>query len=69
MDAALMSTVFASQSPSAGTPTGRISFKKLCETAPLPVYGLGGVTALSAPLIAPFAGLAAIQALDEDFRP
>ena len=42
-DAALLSTVFASNSPSAGRPMGPIRFSALTRTARLPVYALGGV--------------------------
>lgn len=51
-DAALVSTVFASNSPSAGAPMGAAAFAALVQAAPLPVYALGGVTTRTAPDLA-----------------
>ena len=48
-DAALVSAVFASGSPSAGAPMGPEAFAALVAAAPLPVYALGGVNARTAP--------------------
>ncbi|MBI5941562.1 MAG: thiamine phosphate synthase [Caulobacterales bacterium] len=48
-DAALVSTVFASDSPSAGAPMRAAAFAALVQAAPLPVYALGGVTIRTAP--------------------
>lgn len=47
--AVLASTVFASGSPSAGSPMGAEAFRALVQAAPLPVYALGGVNARTAP--------------------
>lgn len=47
-DAALVSTVFVSNSPSAGAPIGAEAFASLVRAAPLPVYALGGVNAQTA---------------------
>ena len=44
-NAALLSTVFPSDSPSASTAMGALRFRNLARTSPLPVYALGGVTA------------------------
>ena len=49
LDAALLSAVFPSRSPSAGAPLGPLRFARLTREARLPVYALGGVTAASAP--------------------
>lgn len=43
-DAAVLSPIFASQSPSAGTPLGLARAARLAAAAPVPVIGLGGVT-------------------------
>lgn len=63
MDAALVSTVFPSNSPSASRPMGPARFRLLAQTAPLPVYALGGVNPSNAGQVASFAGLAAIDGL------
>lgn len=47
-DAVLASTVFASASPSAGTPMGATTFTAFVASAPLPVYALGGVNVKTA---------------------
>ena len=47
-DAALVSAVFESRSPSAGRPIGPRRFARLVRTAGLPVYALGGVDARTA---------------------
>lgn len=48
-DAVLVSTVFASNSSSAGSPMGPEAFAALAAAAPLPVYALGGVNIRTAP--------------------
>ncbi|MEM6535832.1 MAG: thiamine phosphate synthase [Pseudomonadota bacterium] len=63
MDAVLVSTVFASNSPSAGRPIGPARLARLALTSAIPVYGLGGVNADNARQISEFAGLAAVEAL------
>lgn len=69
-DAALVSTVFASNSPSAGTPMGVQAFTDLVRAAPLPVYALGGVTPRTAPdLVGSGAlGFAMVEGLVESVR-
>lgn len=47
LDAAFLSPVFPSASPSAGDPLGVDRFSALAQAAGLPVYALGGVTALT----------------------
>jgi thiamine-phosphate pyrophosphorylase len=61
LDAVLVSTVFASNSPSASEPLGLARFRSWAKAAPLPVYGLGGVTSDNAGSLADIAGLAAID--------
>ncbi len=63
-DAVLVSTVFRSNSPSAGKPMGPIRFAALVRRAGLPVYALGGVNAKTAPRLlgSGAAGLAAVGA-------
>ncbi|NQY41601.1 MAG: thiamine phosphate synthase [Henriciella sp.] len=63
MDAALVSTVFPSSSPSASVPMGAASFIELCRQSPLPLYALGGVNAGNAASVAGSGGLAAIEGL------
>jgi thiamine-phosphate pyrophosphorylase len=64
-DAALVSTVFASDSPSAGRPLGAVRFAQLTRPARLPVIALGGIDRRSAGRLASSgaAGLAAIGGL------
>lgn len=61
LDAVLVSSVFPSDSPSAGRPLGAPRFRRLVSASPLPVYGLGGVTAKNARQICAFAGLSGIS--------
>ncbi|MEL7129550.1 MAG: thiamine phosphate synthase, partial [Pseudomonadota bacterium] len=64
IDAALVSTVFQSSSPSSGTPMGPIRFRQLVRANQTPVYGLGGVEAENMARIANFAGLAGVEGFD-----
>jgi thiamine-phosphate pyrophosphorylase len=64
VDAALVSTVFASASPSAGPALGATRFRQMARRAGLPVYALGGITAHTARRISHVAGLAGIRGLD-----
>ena len=63
MDAALVSTVFSSNSASASRPLGVSRFHRLAQASPLPVYALGGVNAETAPQVCEVSGLAAIEGL------
>jgi thiamine-phosphate pyrophosphorylase len=69
LDAAVLSPVFASQSPSAGAPLGVDRFSALAAGAALPVYALGGVAEDNAHLLlnSGAAGLAGIDAVLEAF--
>ena len=69
LDAALLSPVFESASPSAGAALGAAGFAALVAGAALPVYALGGVTDARAPelLGSGAAGLAAVDAIVELF--
>ncbi|MFI4935731.1 MAG: thiamine phosphate synthase [Caulobacterales bacterium] len=64
-DAAVVSTVFASRSASAGRPLGVIRFARMVQVARLPVYALGGVDAATARRLtgSGAAGLVAVEAL------
>jgi len=64
-DAALLSTVFASRSASAGRPLGPVRFAALVRKAGLPVYALGGVKTKNAPRLlgSGAAGLAMVEGL------
>ena len=61
MDAALVSSVFPSNSPSAGTPLNRTRFRMLARQATLPVYGLGGVDSHNAGQISGRAGISGVS--------
>jgi thiamine-phosphate pyrophosphorylase len=63
LDAALLSAVFASRSPSAKRPLGTVRFAQMVHSARLPVYALGGVNLVTARrLVASGAvGLAAVD--------
>ena len=63
IDAVLVSSVFPSQSPSAGRPIGPTRLRTLAQTADLPVYGLGGITASNASRLSSVAGLASVSGL------
>ncbi len=65
LDAALMSPVFSSRSPSAHGQLGAVRFASLARGAGLPVYALGGVNGRTAPrlLSTGAAGLAAVDGL------
>jgi thiamine-phosphate pyrophosphorylase len=65
LDAALVSPVFASDSPSAGRPLGPLRFAQLARQARLPVVALGGIDAATAARLTSShaAGLAAIGGL------
>ncbi|KCZ59963.1 hypothetical protein HY30_13110 [Hyphomonas chukchiensis] len=63
IDAALVSAIFPSASPSAGKPLGAPALRRLGQSAPCPIYALGGVNAGNAGKVAPFAGLAAVDGL------
>ena len=64
-DAVLLSSVFHSESPSAGRPLGRARFASIARSAHLPVYALGGVDMKNAPelLGSGAVGIAAVSAL------
>lgn len=64
-DAAVVSAIFPSNSPSAGPPLGPLKLARLVRTAGGPVYGLGGVNDKTARrlLRAGLVGLAAVEAL------
>jgi thiamine-phosphate pyrophosphorylase len=64
-DAALLSVVFDSRSPSAGRPLGPVRFAALVRRAGLPVYALGGVETKNAPRLlgSGAAGLAMVEGL------
>jgi thiamine-phosphate pyrophosphorylase len=66
VDAAILSPVFESASPSAGRPRGPLAFRLLARSAALPVYALGGISARTAArAISDAAGFAAIDGIVE----
>lgn len=68
VDAVLVSTVFASASPSASAPRGALRLRLMARGAACPVYGLGGIDAGNAGRIACHAGLAMIGGIADAFR-
>lgn len=62
-DAALVSAIFPSKSPSAGRPIGPLTFARLAGSTRLPLFGLGGIHIGNAQQISRYAGLAAIDGL------
>jgi len=70
LDALFISSVFPSDSPSAGTPIGVEALTACTTRLPLPVYALGGVTRETATQLnqSGVAGLAAIEGLIMDIR-
>ncbi|MEM9739596.1 MAG: thiamine phosphate synthase [Pseudomonadota bacterium] len=60
IDARVLSTVFSSQSPSAGRPLGPVRFRAMAIRAQIPIYALGGVDSTSAGFISKFSGLAGV---------
>ena len=60
-DAVLFSTVFTSNSPSAGKAMGATRFRRLILKSDRLVYALGGVNASTAEQISGFTGFAAIE--------
>ncbi|MEQ9505595.1 MAG: thiamine phosphate synthase [Hyphomonas sp.] len=63
VDGVVLSTAFASASPSAGRPLGAIRFHRLAREAGSPVYALGGITAETAGIAAKVAGFAAVNGM------
>ena len=65
LDAAVLSPVFPSRSPSAGAPLGRTRFEAWTRGAGLPVYRLGGISGQTAQCLraSRAAGLAAVEGL------
>ncbi len=68
-DAALVSTVFASFSPSSGPEMGPVRFRQLARHAALPLIGLGGVNPGNAGAISGVAAIAAIDGIESAFGP
>ncbi|MEO0982956.1 MAG: thiamine phosphate synthase [Pseudomonadota bacterium] len=66
-DAAILSTVFPSASPSAGAPMGALKFRIAAMRGGMPLYALGGVTARNAGRISRYGGFAAIGSISEVF--
>lgn len=64
-DAAVVSPIFPSNSPSAGEPLGVEGLTRLIAATALPVYALGGVRARTVPALAGagVVGIAAVEAL------
>tara|TARA_R110000782_G_scaffold106419_1_gene194644 strand:- start:2426 stop:3061 length:636 start_codon:yes stop_codon:yes gene_type:complete len=69
VDAALLSAVFASASPTAGKPLGPLKLRALAQRTSCPVYALGGIGPDNAAMVAPVAGLAAVESVTAAFNP
>lgn len=72
VNAAILSAVFPSRSPSAGRPMGAIRFRMAAKLGALPLYALGGVTSGNAMRVAQdirsgIAGWAAVDGLRQAF--
>ncbi|MEL7547961.1 MAG: thiamine phosphate synthase [Pseudomonadota bacterium] len=67
VDAAFVSTVFASNSASAGNALGPVKLRQLARSVDLPVYALGGINAQTASRVAMAAGLASIDGVQDSF--
>ena len=73
VDAAIYSPVFPSNSPSAQNHIGLMRFISIASAAPLPVYGLGGVTSVNASRITSsrartIAGFAAVSGIHNAWK-
>ena len=68
-DAALVSAVFPSTSPSAGTPIGSHQIRILSRQSDMPIYALGGINSRNAACVSGSAGLAAIEGIQDAFGP
>lgn len=68
IDGLLVSSVFPSKSPSAGTPIGVETLKKRTKNWDVPIFALGGINLETVPKLlgTNIAGIAAIGALKED---
>lgn len=64
MDGVIASTVFASASPSSGAPMGLTRLARLQAATPLPVYGLGGVSADNVERTSRLAGFASVSGFE-----
>lgn len=72
LDAALLSTIFSSNSPTASSPIGAHRFHRLAKSSRLPLYALGGLNPNNMQKVAQSGGLAAIDGLsvlmDKNFK-
>ncbi|MEM6901158.1 MAG: thiamine phosphate synthase [Pseudomonadota bacterium] len=67
LDAALVSTIFMSRSPTATPPLGTTRARSLSRKCRLPVYALGGIRARNISRIASFAGAASIDGISDAY--
>jgi len=68
LDGLLVSSVFKSNSPSAGEPMGVKTFREQVKSLPCPVFALGGINSRSAPALidSGAAGIAGLEGLLPD---
>ena len=63
IDAAFVSTVFPSNSPSASSPLGVATFRQLCAQSTIPLYALGGVNDQNMRNISRYGGISGIEGI------
>lgn len=70
LDALFLSPIFASDSPSAGTPIGIETLRSFTQICPCPVFALGGINISTAKQLigTGLAGIASISALAQEIR-
>ena len=63
LDAVFVSSIFASRSPTSGTPIGVSALRRITKDSPCPVFALGGINDQTAPSLVK-TGIAGIAAID-----
>ena len=63
IDAAFVSAVFPSNSPSASSPLGVETFRQLCVQSTIPLYALGGVNDQNMRNISRYGGISGIEGI------
>ena len=64
-DALILSTLFGSQSPTAGTPMGLARLSSIARSSSRPVYAMGGITAANAGRVSAHCGFASVSGFQE----
>jgi len=63
IDAALVSAIFPSNSPSASAPLGVSTLRQLCTQSTIPLYALGGVNIQNMGKISKYSGISGIEGI------